>query len=61
MSKSQLGIVLVERLVVDVLQVADVSEEISQEKHGEMPFFLCSQNSRKNNSKTPTKRSPLVL
>ena len=34
-SESHLGIVLAERLVVDMLEVEDVLEEKSQGKHGE--------------------------
>lgn len=54
-SESHLGIVLVERLVVDMLEVKDVFEEKTQGKHEEhqnwkheeMPFFY-SLNSKKN-------------
>ena len=60
-SKSHLGIVLTERLVVDMLEVEDVLEEKSYGKHGEhqieniercffyfLFLFFCSLNSRKN-------------
>lgn len=50
-SESHLGIMLVERLVVDMLEVEDVFEEKTQGKHEEhqnwkheeMPFFLFSE------------------
>ena len=58
-SESHLGIVLAERLVVDMLEVEDVLEEKSQGKHGEHQIeniercfyifiYFCSLNSRKN-------------
>lgn len=54
-SESHLGIVLVERLVVDMLEVEDVFEEKTQGKHEEhqnwkheeMPFFLFSEYEEK--------------
>lgn len=55
-SESHLGIVLVEGLVVDMLEVEDVFEKKTQGKHEEhqnwkheeMPFFFYSLNSKKN-------------